>query len=424
VVAWQCCILLTCVIVDRLRFAARSASISLPCPRLRTLQKPLLRACPRRPGPYSWRFCAWVSLRSVNRSPTLATSAASLSSGVAGWTSAASRIWSRSASFSQARQAARSAWRSGLARAGWLGSLAAWIGFTMPSALALIAFAYGIAQYGELANSGAVHGLKVVAVAIVAQAVWGMAKALCPDRPRAGLAIVAALLPSAFGQVAIRQERKNRAVSRYWWEACARVGAAVATDIGFPDDRHRRSLSLYNDDLDADPPEAWQVLRRSIHDAHALLFITPEYNRSMPSPLKNAIDVGSRPKGASCWSAKPAAVISQSPREAGRVWRQSSPAPVSGGTGRVHNADARGVLKEYPRSRWAQSEIYWGPRDLQSQAPSRENHEALPRRRCAQRPGAVGENAPAAVRTHGEQVAHAFNPNPFAISKRTTMRKT
>lgn len=93
----------------------------------------------------------------------------------------------------------------GLQRAGWLGALAAWVGFTLPSALLLIAFAYGIAQYGQLAASGAVHGLKVVAVAVVAQAVWGMAKSLCPDRPRAGLALVAALLtlalPTAFGQL-------------------------------------------------------------------------------------------------------------------------------------------------------------------------------------------------------------------------------
>lgn len=93
----------------------------------------------------------------------------------------------------------------GLQRAGWLGALMAWIGFTLPSALALIVFAYGIVQYGDLAASGAVHGLKVVAVAVVAQAVWGMAKSLCPDRPRAGLAIAAALLtltlPSALGQV-------------------------------------------------------------------------------------------------------------------------------------------------------------------------------------------------------------------------------
>ncbi len=93
----------------------------------------------------------------------------------------------------------------GLQRAGWLGSLMAWIGFTLPSALALIAFAYGIAQYSALAASGAVHGLKVVAVAVVAQAVWGMAKSLCPDRTRAALAIFAALLtlvlPSWLGQV-------------------------------------------------------------------------------------------------------------------------------------------------------------------------------------------------------------------------------
>lgn len=93
----------------------------------------------------------------------------------------------------------------GLQRAGWLGSLMAWIGFTLPSALALIAFAYGIAQYGGLAASGAVHGLKVVAVAVVAQAVWGMAKSLCPDRTRAALAIFAALLtlllPTWLGQI-------------------------------------------------------------------------------------------------------------------------------------------------------------------------------------------------------------------------------
>jgi chromate transporter len=93
----------------------------------------------------------------------------------------------------------------GMTRAGWMGAVAAWAGFTLPSAIALILFAYGMMQYGELANSGAVHGLKVAAVAIVAQAVWGMAKTLCPDRQRAGLAIFTALLtlalPSSIGQV-------------------------------------------------------------------------------------------------------------------------------------------------------------------------------------------------------------------------------
>ncbi|OVZ62807.1 chromate transporter [Pigmentiphaga sp. NML080357] len=94
----------------------------------------------------------------------------------------------------------------GLGRAGWPGMLAAWVGFTLPSALILMLFAYGMNEYQVLADSGWVHGLKVVAVAVVAQAVWGMARALCPDRFRAGLAILAALitlaLPSAVGQVA------------------------------------------------------------------------------------------------------------------------------------------------------------------------------------------------------------------------------
>lgn len=93
----------------------------------------------------------------------------------------------------------------GLGRAGWLGALAAWVGFTLPSAVALIAFAYGVATWTGLATSGAVHGLKLAAVAVVAQAVWGMARTLCPDRQRAGLAVLAALLvlavPGAPGQV-------------------------------------------------------------------------------------------------------------------------------------------------------------------------------------------------------------------------------
>jgi chromate transporter len=93
----------------------------------------------------------------------------------------------------------------GLARAGWPGAIAAWCGFTLPSAVALIVFAYGIAHWGALAGSGAVHGLKVAAVAVVAQAVWGMATKLCPDRARAAIAIVAALLvlalPTALSQV-------------------------------------------------------------------------------------------------------------------------------------------------------------------------------------------------------------------------------
>jgi chromate transporter len=82
----------------------------------------------------------------------------------------------------------------GLMRAGYAGALAAWAGFTLPSALALIALALGIAQAGEAVPGGALHGLKVVAVAVVAQAVWGMARSLCPDAPRRALMVASAAL--------------------------------------------------------------------------------------------------------------------------------------------------------------------------------------------------------------------------------------
>jgi chromate transporter len=82
----------------------------------------------------------------------------------------------------------------GLMRAGYPGALAAWTGFTLPSAIAMVLFAYGAdALVGPL-GSGLLHGLKLVAVAIVAQAVWGMARTLCPDRPCATIATVAALI--------------------------------------------------------------------------------------------------------------------------------------------------------------------------------------------------------------------------------------
>ena len=82
----------------------------------------------------------------------------------------------------------------GLSRGGLPGALAAWLGFTMPSALALIAFGYGVLAYQNSINPGILQGLKVVAVAVVAQAVWGMARNLCPDAKRATMAMVAACL--------------------------------------------------------------------------------------------------------------------------------------------------------------------------------------------------------------------------------------
>ncbi len=82
----------------------------------------------------------------------------------------------------------------GLMRAGVLGGLAAWTGFTLPSAIALVVFAYGANALRGPAGAGLLHGLKLVAVAIVAQAVWGMARSLCPDRERASIAMIAALI--------------------------------------------------------------------------------------------------------------------------------------------------------------------------------------------------------------------------------------
>lgn len=72
-------------------------------------------------------------------------------------------------------------------------------------------------------------------------------------------------------------------------------------------------LPLYNEDIDVNPPAAYQTFREQLKAADAVLFVTPEYNRSVPAPLKNAIDVGSRPYGQSAWSGKPGAVISVSP---------------------------------------------------------------------------------------------------------------
>lgn len=95
----------------------------------------------------------------------------------------------------------------GVLRGGLAGGAAAWLGFTMPSAVAMLMAAYGVDALTGETGAGVVHGLKLVAVAVVAQAVWGMANGLCPDRPRASLAIVSAvallLLPSAFTQIGV-----------------------------------------------------------------------------------------------------------------------------------------------------------------------------------------------------------------------------
>ncbi|HHY22266.1 MAG TPA: chromate efflux transporter [Bacilli bacterium] len=93
----------------------------------------------------------------------------------------------------------------GFIRAGYLGAVASWIGFTLPSVVMLVLFAYLLR--GSAIDTNLLHGLLIVAVAIVAHAVWGMAKTLAPDRPRATIAIIAAVmalvLPTVYSQIGI-----------------------------------------------------------------------------------------------------------------------------------------------------------------------------------------------------------------------------
>lgn len=93
----------------------------------------------------------------------------------------------------------------GLSRCGYAGALAAWAGFTLPSAILLIGFARVVAGEAQVLPAGMLHGLKVVAVAVVAQAVWGMARTLCPDVARITIMLATAclvlLMPSAVAQV-------------------------------------------------------------------------------------------------------------------------------------------------------------------------------------------------------------------------------
>lgn len=95
----------------------------------------------------------------------------------------------------------------GLQRAGYLGLLAAWVAFTLPSALVLVAFAYGADALGAEAGTGWIQGLKAAAVAVVAHAVLGMARTLAPDKERAAIAVLGMvlvlLIPSAIGQVLV-----------------------------------------------------------------------------------------------------------------------------------------------------------------------------------------------------------------------------
>ena len=104
----------------------------------------------------------------------------------------------------------------------------------------------------------------------------------------------------------LRKESFSRKVANAVAEVAPATLRFTHIDIG--------ALPHYNQDLDPDsPPAAWVTFRDAVRAADAVLFVTPEYNRSVPGVLKNAIDIASRPYGKSAWSGKPAAVMSVSP---------------------------------------------------------------------------------------------------------------
>ncbi|MDQ3478024.1 MAG: NAD(P)H-dependent oxidoreductase, partial [Pseudomonadota bacterium] len=97
----------------------------------------------------------------------------------------------------------------------------------------------------------------------------------------------------------------NRKIARAMCAATPDSLACRIVEIG--------DLPLYDPDLDENPPAPWTRFRDEIASSQGVLFVTPEYNRSIPGPLKNALDVGSRPYGQSVWAKKPAAVATASP---------------------------------------------------------------------------------------------------------------
>lgn len=103
----------------------------------------------------------------------------------------------------------------------------------------------------------------------------------------------------------LRKDSINRKVANALAELAPAGMKLSIVDIGH--------LSIYNQDSDDNPPAAWTEFRERIKAADAVLFVTPEHNRSVPAALKNALDIGSRPYGKNAWNGKPGAVVSASP---------------------------------------------------------------------------------------------------------------
>ena len=102
-----------------------------------------------------------------------------------------------------------------------------------------------------------------------------------------------------------------------WNRKMAHALIEVAPDVLEPEIISIGDLPLYNEDLEASPPAEWLAFRSRLASFDGALFVTPEYNRSVPAVLKNALDVGSRPYGKSSWDGKPGAVVSVSPGNIG-----------------------------------------------------------------------------------------------------------
>ena len=138
----------------------------------------------------------------------------------------------------------------------------------------------------------------------------------------------------------LRKDSINRKVANALAELAPQGLKLTIVEIG--------RLPSYNQDVDDEPPAEWTAFRERIGVADAVLFVTPEHNRSVPAALKNAIDVGSRPYGKSAWSGKPGAVVSASP---GAI----------GGFGANHHLRQSPVFLNVPAM--AQPEAYLGGAD-------------------------------------------------------------
>ncbi len=146
----------------------------------------------------------------------------------------------------------------------------------------------------------------------------------------------------------LRKDSINRKVANALVELAPAGVKLDIVDIGH--------LPIYNQDGDENPPAEWTVFRQRIKRADAVLFVTPEHNRSVPAALKNAIDIGSRPYGQSAWSGKPGAVVSASPGAIGgfganhhlrqtlvflNIPAMPQPEAYLGGADKLFNADGK-----------------------------------------------------------------------------------